>query len=88
MQPWFTYILECSDKTFYIGTTNDIDKRIEKHNSGNGAKYTRGRGPVKLLYFTAFESRSEACKEEYRLKKLTREEKLALIKAPLSTYSK
>jgi putative endonuclease len=81
MENWFTYILECSDKTLYIGVTNDLDKRLEKHNTGKGAKYTRGRAPVKLLYSQPFASKSDACKEEYRLKKLTREEKLALIKS-------
>ena len=79
MENWFTYILECSDKTLYIGTTNNINKRLEKHNTGKGAKYTRGKVPVKLVYSKIFESRSEACKEEYRLKKLTRGKKMLLI---------
>ncbi len=83
MEPWFIYILECSDKTLYTGVTNDLDKRLEKHNTRKGAKYTRGRGPVKMLYSLAFVSKSDACKKEYRLKKLTREEKLTLIKNSL-----
>ena len=81
MQEWFVYILECYDKTFYVGTTNDIGRRIAKHNSGKGAKYTKGRTPVKLRYSEVFGTRSEACKEEYRLKRLTREEKQDLIKS-------
>jgi putative endonuclease len=81
MKEWCIYMLECSDKTFYTGTTNDLKKRVEKHNSGKGAKYTRGRTPAKIVYSYSFETRSEACQEEYRLKRLTREEKVALIKA-------
>ncbi len=79
MEQWFVYIIECSDSTFYIGTTNDVEKRIAKHNSGKGAKYTRGRTPVKLKYTQAFENRSEACKHEYKLKRYSREEKIALF---------
>ena len=81
MEEWFVYIVECKDKTFYIGTTNDVEKRVAKHNSGKGAKYTRGRTPVKLKYTQAFENRSEACKHEYKLKRLTREEKVALFRS-------
>lgn len=84
MEQWFIYILECSDKTLYIGVTNDLDERLKKHNAGKGAKYTRGRGPVKMLFSQSFDSKSDACKEEYRLKKLTREEKFELIKSVLS----
>jgi len=79
MEKWFTYIIECSDKTFYVGTTNDIEKRMAKHNAGKGAKYTRGRGPVEIRYTRCFESKSEACKYEYQLKQYTRIEKLAII---------
>jgi putative endonuclease len=80
MEEWYVYILECSDKTFYVGTTNNLDKRVEKHNSGKGAKYTRGRTPVKISYSEVFQSRSEACKQEYIWKKLSRQGKLDLIK--------
>jgi putative endonuclease len=79
MEVWYTYIVECSDKTLYVGTTNDIEKRLAKHNTGKGAKYTKGRSPVTIKYSEAFESRAEACKQEYKLKQLTREEKLDLI---------
>ncbi len=81
MEEWYVYIVECSDKTFYVGTTNDIKKRIAKHNAGKGAKYTRGRGPVKIRYTRSFESRSEACKHEYQLKRYSRDEKQDIIQA-------
>ncbi|HXP52463.1 MAG TPA: GIY-YIG nuclease family protein [Bacteroidia bacterium] len=80
-ETWYTYILECSDGALYVGTTNNIAERVLKHNTGKGAKYTRGRGPVTLLYSHSFESRSEACKREYELKKHSRTEKLDIIKS-------
>lgn len=77
----FVYILECSDKTLYTGYTVDIKKRIENHNSEkNGAKYTRVRQPVKLIYVEKFETKSEALKREHEIKKLSRSKKLELIK--------
>ena len=77
---WYVYILECSDKTLYSGITIDLDKRIEEHNfSKKGAKYTRARRPVTLVYFCEKKNRSLASKEEYRIKKLTKEKKLELI---------
>ena len=75
----YVYILRCSDKTLYTGWTNDLEKRIEKHNSGEGAKYTRGRTPCKLVYFEEYETKIEATKREYAIKKLTRDEKKKLI---------
>jgi putative endonuclease len=80
MEKWFVYIVECSDGSLYTGTTTDLDRRIEQHNSGTGAKYTRGRGPVKLKEFFEFDDRSMACKVESRIKKLKRSKKLKLIK--------
>lgn len=78
---WYLYILECSDKTLYTGITNDLEKRIENHNSSKlGAKYTRGRRPVKLVYSRRFRTKSRAAKEESRIKKLSRGEKIELIK--------
>ena len=78
---WKTYILECVDETFYTGITTDLKRRVEQHNnSALGAKYTNGRRPVKLVYSKDFSSRSSASKEECRIKKLTRTEKLKLIK--------
>lgn len=81
MVEWYTYMVECSDATFYVGTTNDVEKRMAKHNAGKGAKYTRGRGPVTIRYSRSFESRSEVCKHEYQLKQYTRSEKLDIIQA-------
>ena len=78
---YFVYILECSDKTLYTGYTDHLDKRVKKHNSGKGAKYTRGRGPVKLVYFEWKPTKSLALRREREIKKLRREEKLKLIKS-------
>ena len=78
---YYFYILECADKTFYTGICVDLEKRIAEHNfSKLGAKYTRGRGPVKLVYSQKFQNRSNASKEEARIKKLTRTEKLDILK--------
>lgn len=77
---FYIYILECSDNTLYTGYTNDINKRLEVHNNKLGAKYTRGRTPVKLVYSEEFESKSEALKREYQIKQLSREEKFKLFK--------
>ena len=74
---WFVYILECADKTLYTGITNDLDRRINTHNKGKGAKYTRGRIPVSLLKYFERPDKSEALKLEYQIKRLSREEKLA-----------
>lgn len=72
---YFVYILQCKDKTFYIGTTNDVQKRLEAHNSGKGAKYTKIRRPVELLYFEDVETKSNALKRERELKKYSRTKK-------------
>ena len=75
------YILKCADRTLYTGIAVDLEKRIKEHNSGTlGAKYTRSRRPVKLVYSRRFKSRSNAQKEEARIKALSRKEKLDLIK--------
>ena len=76
---YYTYILECSDKTLYCGYTNDLEKRIDTHNKGEGAKYTASRLPVRMVYFEEFPTRSLAMKRECQIKKLTRGEKLKLI---------
>jgi putative endonuclease len=77
---YYVYILECSDTTLYIGWTNNIEKRLEAHNtSKTSAKYTRARRPVVLKYTESFETKSEALKREIALKKLSRKEKLDLI---------
>lgn len=77
---YFVYILECRDGTLYVGITNDLDKRITAHNSGKGAKYTRGRAPVILKYFEKVEGRGEATKREMKIKKMNRTEKKSLLK--------
>ncbi len=77
---YFTYILLCSDDTLYTGYTTDLEKRLETHNMGKWAKYTRGRLPVKLIYTESFLIESEARKREYAIKQLSRKEKLELIK--------
>lgn len=77
----YTYILKCSDGTYYTGWTNDQDKRLKAHNGGkSGAKYTRNRRPVTLVYYEEFQGKQEAMKREYAIKQLTRKEKENLIK--------
>lgn len=76
----YTYIIQCSDGTFYTGWTNDIKRRIEEHNSGRGAKYTRPRLPVDLVYYETFPSKQEAMKREYAIKQMTRKKKEELIR--------
>lgn len=75
----YTYIVECSDKTLYTGWTNDLTKRMEAHNQGKGAKYTKPRLPVVLKYYESFETKQEAMRREYEIKQLKREEKWKLI---------
>lgn len=77
----FAYLLQCSDGTLYAGWTDNIEKRVAAHNSGKGAKYTRSRLPVELIYYESFENKSEAMRREAALKKLSRAEKLLLIEA-------
>ncbi len=76
---WYVYIVECADGTLYTGITTDVNKRIKTHNEGKGAKYTKTRLPVVLRASFEVENRSSASKEEYRIKQLTRQEKLDLI---------
>ena len=77
---YFVYILACSDETLYTGITTNLERRLEEHNySTKGAKYTRARRPVKLVYSEKLKNRSEASKREYTLKKLSRKKKLLLI---------
>ena len=75
----YTYLLRCADGTIYCGWTNDLDRRLKAHNSGKGAKYTRSRLPVELVYFETFETQIEAQRREYQIKKLPRKRKLELI---------
>jgi len=76
---WSVYLLECADHSLYCGITDDLERRIKAHNDGKGAKYTRGRGPVKLVYSVPCADRSAALKEESRVKRLSRIEKLLLV---------
>lgn len=75
----YVYILKCSDNTYYTGYTNDVTRRIKLHNEGKGAKYTRGRTPVQLVYEEMYETKTEALKREYEIKQLRRTEKERLI---------
>jgi putative endonuclease len=78
---WYIYILECSDKTLYTGITNDLKRRVAEHNNSKlGAKYTRGRRPVKLVYSKRIKDRVKALQEECRIKKLSRTGKILFIK--------
>lgn len=74
----YVYILKCADESLYTGWTTDLEHRISAHNSGNGAKYTKTRRPVRLFYFEEFETKSLALKRECEIKKLTRQQKLQL----------
>jgi putative endonuclease len=78
---YYLYILKCKDSTLYTGITTDLERRIREHMSQTGARYTKGRGPVKVLHFESFPNRSSASKREVEIKKLSRAKKLALIKA-------
>ncbi|MDO5707874.1 MAG: GIY-YIG nuclease family protein, partial [Andreesenia angusta] len=77
----YVYILRCSDNTLYTGWTNNLYERLKKHNEGNGAKYTRARLPVELVYVEEYETKSEAMKREYQIKKMSRRKKLLLIES-------
>ena len=76
----YTYILKCSDETLYTGWTNDLEKRINAHNAGKGAKYTKNRRPLELAYYEEFATKEEAMSREYAIKQLTRRKKEQLIK--------
>lgn len=75
----YTYLLRCGDGTLYCGWTNDLEKRLAAHNAGQGAKYTKSRLPVELVYFETFDTKEEAMRREFRIKRLTRSEKQKLI---------
>ena len=82
----YTYIVKCSDETLYTGWTNNLEKRLRAHNSGKGAKYTKNRRPVELVYFEEYDTKQEAMKREYAIKQLPREKKLALIRCCQSIF--
>lgn len=75
------YILECKDRTLYTGYTNNLAHRLKMHTEGKGAKYTRGRGPFRVVYTQTFSTKSEALLQEYKIKQLCRKEKLQLIRS-------
>jgi putative endonuclease len=77
---WFVYILNCADGTFYTGITNDLDRRIKAHNAGTASKYTRVRRPVSIVYSEEVETKGDALRRELQIKRLTRSEKMAIIK--------
>ena len=75
----YVYILKCADDTLYCGWTTDPDARLKAHNSGRGAKYTRSRLPVEMVYLEEFEDKHEALSREWHIKRMSREEKMKLI---------
>ena len=75
----YVYLLRCSDNSIYCGWTTDLNARLDAHNSGHGAKYTRSRLPVELVYYEEYEDKTEALSREWHIKRLSREEKLRLI---------
>lgn len=80
MSNYYVYILECSDKTFYTGFTRDIEKRVREHNNGrNGAKYTRSRRPVRLVYVETYLTLSDALKGEVMIKRMSKARKISLV---------
>ena len=79
MDKHYVYILKCKDSSLYTGWTTDIEKRLKAHNSGKGAKYTKSRKPVELVYKEEFDNKSDALRREAAIKSLTRKQKLALI---------
>lgn len=78
---WYLYILRCGDGTLYTGITTDVEARLSQHRCGKGAKYTRGRGPLELVYREECENHSHALKRELAVKAMTKEEKQKLINA-------
>ena len=76
---WTVYVIQCKDKTLYTGITTDLVARLKTHNAGTGAKYTRGRGPVSLLWSKADLEESDARKQEIRIKQMTRVQKISMI---------
>ncbi|MED3624615.1 GIY-YIG nuclease family protein [Neobacillus thermocopriae] len=75
----YFYVLTCKDGSLYGGYTNNLERRIRQHNEGKGAKYTRGRGPVRLTFFKSFDNKTDALREEYYFKRMTRRKKLEYL---------
>lgn len=78
---YYVYLLRCADGTLYTGFTNDLARRLAAHNAGRGAKYTRGRRPVELVYWESFSNKSSALRREYAIKQLPRRQKLTLVQS-------
>lgn len=78
--PWFVYLLRCADNSLYCGVTTDIQRRLDEHNSGTGARYTRGRGPVRIETYAPFPDRATACRIEYAVKQQPAARKCAFLK--------
>ena len=76
----YTYILKWKDGSLYTGWTNDLEQRVAAHNTGKGAKYTKARRPVELVYFEEFETKEQAMKREYAIKQMARKDKLELVR--------
>lgn len=79
MADHWVYVVECADESYYTGYTTDVERRVEEHNQGEGAKYTRGRTPVQLVYSEGFESKAAAMSREHEIKTLSRAEKASLV---------
>ena len=77
----YTYMVRCADGTLYTGWTTDLEKRIKAHNAGKGAKYTKNRAPVRLVYYEEYETKQEALKREYAIKHMTRRAKEELLRS-------
>ena len=77
---WFCYIVECADHTYYTGITTNLERRIDQHNAGKGAKYVKGRLPVRVVYTEECENRSDASRREMQIKALDKDQKTELIK--------
>lgn len=80
----YTYIVRCNDGTYYTGWTNDIEKRLKTHNEGKGAKYTKTRRPVTLVYYESFQTKEEAMRREWEIKQMKRGEKEKLLKKEIT----
>ncbi len=85
--PWHVYIVRCADGTYYTGVTNDVTRRTAQHSEGTGARYTRGRGPVELVYAEQVIDRSTALTREVAIKRLTHKQKVALIQTSATQMS-
>lgn len=84
----YVYIVECRDGSWYTGWTNDVERRLKAHNGGKGAKYTKSRLPVRLIYTEEYETAVEAQRREWRIKRLTRAQKEMLVNSPINQSKK